>query len=62
MNCRCSNYVGMTCVDGSCPIALCNDEQLFLPFLNCDDCPYYKGCEDCIFSSDCGKCTMQRYM
>lgn len=46
---RCKNYVGVTCVDGNCPIAL-RDEYIEygIPVIyNCDECPYYKGCEDC---------------
>lgn len=37
---RCMMYVGIACVDGTCPygIGTCED---------CDNCFYYKGCEDC---------------
>lgn len=49
MDKRCSSYVGLSCVDGSCPIA--NSETYMeygVPCINnCNDCWMYKGCEDC---------------
>ena len=41
---RCLNYVGLACVDGTCPIA--NSER-YLTIDYCNKCLYYKGCEDC---------------
>lgn len=45
---RCERYVGITCVNGNCPIALAEEhEEYYSEIKNCDDCCYYKGCEDC---------------
>ena len=46
----CPNYCGVTCVNGTCPVALgeCH--------ITCDECPYYKGCEDCAFCNDLDQC------
>ena len=46
---RCPDYVGLACVDGTCPIA--NREEygeygISTPE-NCNECFYNKGCEDC---------------
>lgn len=35
----CKNYVGISCVDGSCP-------YIDIP-LDCENCYRYRGCEDC---------------
>lgn len=47
MNCK--HYVGVSCVDGTCPIANSDlYEQSCVPtILDCKDCFYYKGCADC---------------
>lgn len=37
----CERYVGISCVDGSCP---CIDEVL-----DCENCYHYEGCFDCYF-------------
>lgn len=45
----CSNYTGITCVDGNCPIARSEDYSEYgidVP-KNCKECSDYKGCEDC---------------
>lgn len=46
---RCKAYVGVSCVDGSCPIANMEEyEERCVPLVKrCEDCFYYKGCEDC---------------
>lgn len=46
---RCKNYVGVACVDGTCPVAIREEcEERCIPTANsCRDCFYYKGCEDC---------------
>lgn len=46
---RCKEYVGVACVDGSCPIARMEEyEERGVPIVeNCQDCIYYKGCVDC---------------
>lgn len=45
----CKRYVGVSCVDGSCPIA--NIEKYMeynIPTITkCKNCYMYKGCEDC---------------
>lgn len=53
MNDRCPNYLGLTCVDGSCPNALA-DEYLEYGYehCTCEECGYYKGCEDCCFEGN----------
>ena len=38
---RCRYYVGLSCVDGSCP--LISSEEIVL----CQDCWCYEGCADC---------------
>lgn len=45
----CYGYVGLTCVDGSCPIANMEKyEDCCMPVIKkCEDCSFYKGCEDC---------------
>ena len=46
---RCKQYVGVACIDGTCPGA--NFEEYIKYYIpvpsGCDDCFYYKGCEDC---------------
>ena len=46
---KCKNYVGVTCVNGNCPMA--NREEYIerdIPVIDdCDECFYYKSCEDC---------------
>lgn len=46
---RCPNYVGVTCVNGCCPIALAEEyeERGMDAVSKCDDCFYYRGCDDC---------------
>lgn len=46
---RCKDYVGVVCVDGSCPKANAEEyaERCMDVVKNCNDCHYYKGCEDC---------------
>lgn len=47
----CKGYCGITCVNGSCPIALADEyaERGMDVIRSCEDCCYYKGCEDCAF-------------
>lgn len=61
----CANYYGVSCVDGSCPMANREEyeERGYDIVHNCAECYHYKGCEDCYLSSpenrkhlkDCGK-------
>lgn len=46
---RCKSYVGVACVDGTCPAALREEyEERCIPTVNsCRECFYYKGCKDC---------------
>lgn len=48
---RCPDYVGLACVDGSCPM-ITRDEygDYRRPIVeSCEECYLYKGCEDCAF-------------
>lgn len=49
---ECKNYLGLACVDGSCPIANAEEyeERCMDVIKKCDDCPFYKGCKDCAFA------------
>ena len=42
-------YVGVACVNGSCPVALAEQwsEYDYSFVKGCDECWLYKGCEDC---------------
>ena len=55
---RCPSYIGVTCVNGSCPIA--NQDKYIeygIPVTwSCDECTYYEGCKDCCFCGENGKC------
>lgn len=45
---RCGSYVGVTCVNGSCPNALADEYPEYgYEHCTCEECGYYKGCEDC---------------
>lgn len=46
---QCRYYVGVACVDGSCPIANADEYMdMCIPVIrSCDDCFLYNGCEDC---------------
>jgi len=46
---RCMEYVGVACVDGTCPKANREEyEERCIPVVrDCRECHYYKGCEDC---------------
>lgn len=45
----CKQYVGLACIDGSCPIANADEyaERCMDVVRKCEDCHYYNGCEDC---------------
>lgn len=47
----CKGYCGVSCVDGSCPIANIEEykERDYDVIRNCKECSRYKGCEDCCF-------------
>lgn len=46
---RCKGYLGVSCVNGTCPIALREEyEEYGIPVVrSCNDCHKYNGCEDC---------------
>lgn len=46
---RCPGYVGISCVDGSCPVANQDEyEERGIPLVKtCEDCFMYRGCDDC---------------
>lgn len=49
---RCRAYVGVACVDGTCPQAQreeYEERSMFVPE-SCEDCWMYKGCDDCALS------------
>lgn len=53
----CPDYVGVACVDGTCPVANYEEyTERCMPVISCcRDCFYYKGCEDCAISDDCDR-------
>lgn len=60
---RCCNYVGVTCVDGYCPMALFYDyPDCFDSKPDCKTCGFYKGCSDCIFSSADNSCCIDEIL
>ena len=46
---RCVNYVGLACVDGSCPMIDRDEGGGYIrPIIeSCEECGLYKGCADC---------------
>lgn len=48
----CKKYVGVACIDGSCPMANADEyeERCMDVVKKCDDCFYYEGCFDCFFA------------
>ena len=46
---RCKGYVGVACVNGTCPVALSDEyeERGMDVIRKCEDCWMCKGCEDC---------------
>lgn len=49
---RCKEYVGVACIDGTCPKANMEEymERDYPVVKNCRDCHFYRGCEDCYFA------------
>ena len=49
---RCKEYCGVSCIDGSCPVANIDEyiERDYPVIRDCSECHYYKGCEDCYFA------------
>lgn len=48
---RCESYCGVSCVDGSCPVANRDEyaERGYDVIFDCDECWHYEGCKDCCF-------------
>lgn len=46
---RCRSYVGIACVDGSCPKSDRDESGGYCkPIIeSCDECGLYEGCADC---------------
>ena len=45
---QCPDYVGVACVNGSCPNALYDEIPWGTDYYDhCEGCPCYRGCEDC---------------
>ena len=49
----CRRYVGVACVNGTCPIA---NQDIYneygIPVVwSCEDCQYRRGCKDCCFEN-----------
>lgn len=59
-NSFCRNYVGVACVDGTCPMALREEyEERCIPLISdCKECHLYMGCEDCALY-DTEHCTQE---
>ena len=49
---QCKNYVGVACVNGSCPMALAEEyAECCMPIIrDCEDYPFKNGCEECALS------------
>lgn len=63
MDFTCKNYVGVSCVDGNCPIAKKDDYfEVHIPlYKDCMNCYMNKGCEDCALYGT-QYCTEGNYM
>lgn len=50
---RCRDYVGLACVDGSCPMASIDEYEAYCsPIIDsCEECGLYKGCKDCAIAN-----------
>ena len=57
-DCKCFEcFVGVACIDGSCPIANSVEylERGISLVRRCEDCHFYTGCAHCVFldTDDC---------
>ena len=58
---KCPDYVGVTCINGSCPLALYEVNPDYFDIKpSCKDCGFYKGCKDCAFADVDGKCAIDK--
>lgn len=57
----CPNYIGVACVNGSCPISLQDEyqERGCDIIRECEDCSFFNGCDDCI-SFQCLNITLEQ--
>ena len=48
---RCTQYTGVACIDGTCPMANKEEyEERCIPTIkSCKECHYNEGCKDCYF-------------
>lgn len=44
---RCHDYVGVSCVNGVCPVATAEGGRCVDVMKDCENCFYYEGCKDC---------------
>lgn len=46
---KCKRYLGVACIDGTCPMALSEEyeERCMDVIKSCEECHKYRGCEDC---------------
>lgn len=51
-NRTCPNYLGVACIDSSCPIANADEyaERGYPVVHSCDECHYVEGCTDCYWA------------
>lgn len=60
---KCPDYVGVTCIDGSCPKALYEVNPQYYDLMpTCENCGFYKGCSDCAFASADRKCNIDNML
>lgn len=58
----CADYVGITCIDGTCPKANIDEymERDYDVVRECYDCSHYYGCEECYWYRD-DQCKISEY-
>lgn len=51
---KCRNYTGVSCVNGTCPVALIDEhaERGMDIIRSCSECHYYEGCDNCIWQDN----------
>ena len=55
----CPDYVGLACVDGSCPVACADYVAPGIDY--CAECYFYEGCTDCALADTeyCSGCKQE---
>lgn len=58
---RCPSYTGVSCIDGTCPIANRDEYQEYgIPIVwDCNECHMYRGCDDCYWCDEDNKCKLE---